>query len=146
MLETSSNIHRARTEFAQPHCGTISSAGNRDRVMPLTIGIVVVPLSSRTQVELSGRKLGSWHPHQPASVVKKTKPQRTSTKLPLSQSHKRRCVACQHSHNDQTQRLQAGAGEDDVNHLPSGSDRAACERRELDLATAKSGRPEARIL
>ena len=36
-------------------------------------------------------------------------------------------MACQH---DQTLRLQAGAGEEDVIHFPSGLDRAACERQE----------------
>ena len=46
-----------------------------------------------------------------------------STKMPPSQSYKRRCVACQHSPDDQTLRLQAGAEEDDVIHLPSGPDR-----------------------
>ena len=55
-------------------------------------------------------------------VVKMTKPQ----------SYKRRCVACQHSPDDQTLRLQAGAGEDDVIHLPSGLDRVDCERQEED--------------
>ena len=39
-------------------------------------------------------------------------------------------MACQHSPDDQTLRLQAGAGEDDVIHLPSGLDRVACERQE----------------
>ena len=52
--------------------------------------------------------------------------------MPPSQSHKRRCVACQHSSDDQTLRLQAGAGEDDVSHLPSGLDHADCERQEED--------------
>ena len=46
-----------------------------------------------------------------------------STKMPPSQSYKRRCVACQHSLDNQTLQLQAGAGEDDVIHLPSGLDR-----------------------
>ena len=53
-----------------------------------------------------------------------------STKMPPSQSYKRRCVACQHSPDDQTLRLQAGAGEDDVIHLPSGLDRVDCEHQE----------------
>ena len=39
-------------------------------------------------------------------------------------------MACQHSLDDQTLRLQAGAGEDDVIHLPSGVDRVDCERQE----------------
>ena len=43
---------------------------------------------------------------------------------------KRRRVACQHFPDDQTLRLQAGAGEDDVIHLPSGLDRVDCERQE----------------
>ena len=37
-------------------------------------------------------------------------------------------MACQHSHDDQTLRLQAGAGEDFI-HLPGGHDRVACERQ-----------------
>ena len=53
-----------------------------------------------------------------------------STKMPPSQSYKRRRVACQHSPDDQTLRLQAGAGEDGVIHLPSGPDRAACKRQD----------------
>ena len=39
-------------------------------------------------------------------------------------------MACQHSPDDQTLRLQARAGEDDVIHLPSGLDRVDCERQE----------------
>ena len=39
-------------------------------------------------------------------------------------------VACQHFPDDQTLRLQAGAGEDDVIHLPSGPDRVDCDRQE----------------
>ena len=39
-------------------------------------------------------------------------------------------MACQHSPDDQTQRLQAGAGEDNVIHLPSGVDCVDCERQE----------------
>ena len=39
-------------------------------------------------------------------------------------------MACEHSPDDQTLRLQAGAGENDVIHLPSGPDRVACERQE----------------
>ena len=50
--------------------------------------------------------------------------------MPPLQSHKRRRVACQHFPDDQTLRLQAGAGEDDVIHLPSGLDRVDCERQE----------------
>ena len=38
-------------------------------------------------------------------------------------------MACQHSPDDQTLRLQAGAGEDDVIDLPSGLDRVDCERQ-----------------
>ena len=53
-----------------------------------------------------------------------------STKMPPLRSHKRRRVACQHFPDDQTLRLQAGAGEDDVIHLPSGLDRVDCERQE----------------
>ena len=52
-----------------------------------------------------------------------------STKMPPSQSYKRRYVACQHFPDDQTLQLQAGAGEDDVIHLPSGLDRVVCERQ-----------------
>ena len=36
-------------------------------------------------------------------------------------------MACQHSPDDQTLRLQARAGEDEIIHLPSGPDRVACE-------------------
>ena len=39
-------------------------------------------------------------------------------------------MACQHFPDDQTLRLQAGAGEDDVIHLPSGLDHVDCERQE----------------
>ena len=39
-------------------------------------------------------------------------------------------MACQHFPDDQTLRLQAGAREDDVIHLPSGLDRVDCERQE----------------
>ena len=41
-------------------------------------------------------------------------------------------MACQHSPDDQTLRLQAGAGEDDFIHPPSGPDSVACERQEED--------------
>ena len=41
---------------------------------------------------------------------------------------KRRRVACQHFPDDQTLRLQTGAGEDII-HLPSGLDRVDCERQ-----------------
>ena len=50
--------------------------------------------------------------------------------MPPLRSHKRRRVACQHFPDEQTLRLQAGAGEDDVIHLPSGPDRVDCERQE----------------
>ena len=53
-----------------------------------------------------------------------------STKMPPLRSHKRRRVACQHFPDNQTLRLQAGAGEDNVIHLPSGLDRVDCERQE----------------
>ena len=53
-----------------------------------------------------------------------------STKMLHSQGFKRRCVACQHSPDDQTLRLQAEAGEDDVIHLPSGLDLVDCKRQE----------------
>ena len=52
------------------------------------------------------------------------------TKMPPSQSYKRRHVACQHPPDDQTLRLQTGVGEDDVIHLPSGLDRVDSERQE----------------
>ena len=39
-------------------------------------------------------------------------------------------MACQHFPDDQTLRLQAGAGEDDVIHISSGLDRVDCERQE----------------
>ena len=51
-------------------------------------------------------------------------------------------MACQHSPDDQTLRLQAGAGEDDVTHLPSGLDRVDCERQEEEEGVRiESGRP-----
>ena len=49
---------------------------------------------------------------------------------PPLQSYKRRYVACQHFPDDQTLRLQTGAGEDDIIHLPSGLDRVDCERQD----------------
>ena len=52
------------------------------------------------------------------------------TKMPPLKSHKRRRVACQHFPDDQTLRLQTGAGEDDIIHLPSGLDRVDCKRQE----------------
>ena len=39
-------------------------------------------------------------------------------------------MACQHFPDDQTPRLQAGAEEDDVIHLPSGLHRVDCEHQE----------------
>ena len=39
-------------------------------------------------------------------------------------------MTCQHSPDGQTLRLQAGAEEDDVIHLPSVLDRVTCERQE----------------
>ena len=42
------------------------------------------------------------------------------TKMSPSQKYKRRCVACQHSTDDQTLRLQAGAGEDHLIYPPIG--------------------------
>ena len=54
-----------------------------------------------------------------------------STKMPPSKSYKRRRVASQHFPDDQTLRLQTGAGKDDI-HLPSGLDRVDCERQEED--------------
>ena len=54
----------------------------------------------------------------------------SSTKMPPSQSYKRRRVARQHFPDDQTLRLQTGAGEDAVTHLPSGLDRVDCECQE----------------
>ena len=50
--------------------------------------------------------------------------------MPPSQSYKRKCVACQHSPDDQTLLLQAGAGEDDVIYLQSGLGRTDCEPQE----------------
>ena len=50
--------------------------------------------------------------------------------MPPSQSYKRRCVVCQHSPDDQTLRLQAGAAEDGFIHLESGLDRVARGRHE----------------
>ena len=39
-------------------------------------------------------------------------------------------MACQHFPDDQTLRLQTGAGEDDIIHLPSGLDHVDCECQE----------------
>ena len=39
-------------------------------------------------------------------------------------------MACKHFPDDQTLRLQTGAGEDNIIHLPSGLDRVDCERQE----------------
>ena len=39
-------------------------------------------------------------------------------------------MARQHFPDNQTLRLQTGAGEDDIIHLPSGLDRVDCERQE----------------
>ena len=60
--------------------------------------------------------------------------------MPSSQNYKRRYVACQHFPNDHTLRLQTGAGEDDIIHLPSGLDRVDCERQEEEepVMTAKN--------
>ena len=60
--------------------------------------------------------------------------------MPPSQSYKRRRVACQHSPDDQTLRPQAGAGEDDVIHLPSSLDRVVCERQEEKEDACLGGR------
>ena len=47
-----------------------------------------------------------------------------------SQSYETRCVASQHSPDNQTLQLQAGAGEDDIIHLLSDLDRVDCEHQE----------------
>ena len=57
-----------------------------------------------------------------------------STKMPTLQSYKRRCVACSHFPDDQTLRLQTGAGEDDIIHLASGLDHVDCERQEEEVS------------
>ena len=62
--------------------------------------------------------------------------------MPPLRSHKRRRVACQHFPDDQTLRLQAGAGEDDVIHLPSGLDRVDCERQEEEEEQARDLRDQ----
>ena len=77
----------------------------------------------------------SWHPHQPAPVVKRKNHRARSTKMPPLQSYKRRHVACQHFPDNQTLRLQTGAGEDDIIHLPSGLDHVDCERQEEEETT-----------
>ena len=56
-----------------------------------------------------------------------------------SQSYKRRLVAWQHFPDDQTLRLQIGAGEDSIIYLPSGLDRVDWERQEEE---EKFGLPE----
>ena len=60
------------------------------------------------------------------------------TKKPPLQSYKRRRVACQHFPYDQTLRLQAGAGEDDI-YLPSGLDRVDSERQEEEEEEEEDG-------
>ena len=62
-------------------------------------------------------------------------------------------MACQHSPDDQTLWLQAGAGEDDVIYLPSGLDRVVCERQEeeetpgqITLVTSKINTPQATLI
>ena len=60
-------------------------------------------------------------------------------RCPPLQSYKRRRVACQHFPDDQTLRLQAGAGEDDIIHLPSGLDCVDCERQEEEEEEDASG-------
>ena len=45
-------------------------------------------------------------------------------------------MACQHFPDDQTLWLQTRAGEDDIIHLPSGLDRADCERQEEEDCSA----------
>ena len=54
-----------------------------------------------------------------------------------SQSYKRRRVACQHFPDNQTLRLQTGAGEDNIIHLPSGLD-LDCERQEEEELQGKN--------
>ena len=49
---------------------------------------------------------------------------------PLSKSYKRRCVACQHTLNDQTLQMKARAGEEDSVYLLSSPDGVACECQE----------------
>ena len=56
--------------------------------------------------------------------------------MPPLQSYKRRRVACQHFPDNQTLRLQTGAGENGIIHLPSGLDRVDCERQEEEDTAA----------
>ena len=44
-------------------------------------------------------------------------------------------MACQHSPDHQTLRLQTGAGEDDVIYLPSSLDRVDCQHQEEEDTT-----------
>ena len=85
----------------------------------ITIVISIVIINIIIKVILNNPPLWSRRPNHRVR----------STKVPPSQSCKRRCVACQHSPDDQTLRLQAGPGEDDVIHLPSVLDRVGCERQ-----------------
>ena len=55
-------------------------------------------------------------------------------------------MACQHFPDDQTLRLQAGAGEDDVIHLPSGLDRVDCERQQEEEEETGVGVQSARSI
>ena len=50
--------------------------------------------------------------------------------MPPLQSYKRSRVACHHFPDDQTPRLQTGAGKDDIIYLQGGLDRIDCERQE----------------
>ena len=75
----------------------------------------------------------SWHPYQPAPVVKKNKPQSTLYKdAPFTKLQEKTCglAALPWRPNskaaDQTLRLQTGAGEDDIIHLPSGLNSWSC--------------------
>ena len=80
---------------------------------------------------LPGKSSLNWNRQQQTEAGTLTNPplwsRRTnhrarSTKMPPLQSYKRRRVACQHFPDDQTLRLQTGAGEDDIIYLPSGLD------------------------
>ena len=53
-----------------------------------------------------------------------------STKMPSSQSYKRRCVACQHSLDNQTLPMQARAGEENFIHILRNPDCVTCKHQE----------------
>ena len=83
------------------------------------------------------------HMHRTLKLAPTRRPNHRAcyTKKPPSQSYKRRCVACQHSSDDQPLLLQAGAGEDAFIHLPNGPYRILCKRQEEESHSRHPTRP-----